>query len=43
MTYQPDYTLSQELLERLNEEGLDALPEMIQIVINSAMQAERLK
>jgi putative transposase len=43
MTYQPDYTLSQELLERLNEEGLDALPEMIRIVINSAMQAERLK
>ena len=43
MTYQPDYTLSQELLERLNEEGLDALPEMIRIVINTAMQAERLK
>lgn len=46
MTYQPDYTvsgLSQELLERLTEEGLDALPEMIRIVINSAMQAERLK
>jgi putative transposase len=47
MTYQPDYTLSQtlsqELLERLNEEGLNALPEMIRIVINTAMQAERLK
>ena len=46
MTYQPDYTvsgLSQELLERLTEEGLDALPEMIRIVINAAMQAERLK
>jgi len=43
MTYQPDYTLSQELLELLNEEGLDALPEMIRIVINTAMQAERLK
>jgi len=43
MTYQPDYTLSQELLERLTEEGLDALPEMIRIVINTAMQAERLK
>ncbi len=41
MTYQPDYTLSQELLERLTEEGLDALPEMIRIVINTAMQAER--
>lgn len=43
MTYQSDYTLSQELLERLTEEGLDALPEMIRIVINTAMQAERLK
>ncbi len=47
MTYQPDYTLSQtlskELLEHLTEEGLDALPEMIRIVINTAMQAERLK
>jgi putative transposase len=47
MTYQadytPSYTLSQELLERLAEEGLDALPEMIRIVINTAMQAERLK
>jgi transposase-like protein len=47
MTYQADYTpyqtLSQELLERLTEEGLDALPEMIRIVINTAMQAERLK
>ncbi len=37
MTYQPDYTVSQELLEHLTEEGLDALPEMIRIVINSAM------
>ncbi len=50
MTYQPDYTvsglsqtLSKELLERLTEEGLDALPDMIRIVINTAMQAERLK
>lgn len=43
MTYRPDYTLSEELLEHLTDEGLDALPEMIRIVINSAMQAERLK
>lgn len=46
MTYQSDYTpstLSEELLERLAEEGLDALPEMIRIVINTAMKAERLK
>jgi len=43
MTYRPDYTLSEELLEHLTDEGLDALPEMIRIVINTAMQAERLK
>ena len=43
MTYRPDYTLSEELLEHLTEEGLNALPEMIRIVINTAMQAERLK
>ncbi len=43
MTHRPDYTLSEELVEHLTEEGLDALPEMIRIVINSAMQAERLK
>ena len=43
MTHRPDYTLSEELLEHLTDEGLDALPEMIRIVINSAMQAERQK
>jgi transposase-like protein len=46
MTYQADYTLPgvpPELLELVAEQGLDALPEMIRIVINTAMQAERLK
>lgn len=41
MTYQSDYTVSEELLEHLTEQGLDALPDMIRIVINTAMQAER--
>ncbi len=36
MTYQSDYTLSQEVLEHLSEEGLDAIPEMIRVVINAA-------
>ena len=43
MTYQSDYTPPQELLELIAEQGLDALPEMIRIVVNTAMQAERLK
>jgi putative transposase len=41
MTYQSDFTLPQELLERIASEGFDILPQLIQIVINAAMQAER--
>ncbi len=41
MTYQPDCTLSPALLEQLAADGLDALPELIRIIINTAMQAER--
>src|ERR1700733_11847478 len=41
MTRQEDCTLSSELLEMLAEQGLDALPELMRIVINQAMQAER--
>ncbi len=41
MTYQPDCTLSPALLEQLAAEGLDALPDLIRIMINTAMQAER--
>lgn len=41
MTYQGDYTVSPALLELVAQEGLDALPEMIRIIINTAMQAER--
>ena len=43
MTYQLNYTLPNELLEQIATEGLEALPEMIQIVINTAMKAERQK
>lgn len=43
MTHQTDCTLSQELMEGLAHKGLDGLPEMIQIFINSAMQVERAK
>lgn len=41
MTYQADYTLPTELLEQIAADGLDALPELIRIVINTAMRAER--
>ena len=37
MTHQNDYTFAEELAEK----GLEALPEMMRILINQAMQAER--
>jgi len=39
MTYQADCTLP--LLEQLATDGLDALPDLIRMVINTAMQIER--
>lgn len=41
MTYRQDFTLPAELMEQVTEQGLDVLPELIRIVINAAMQAER--
>jgi transposase-like protein len=41
MTYRGDFTLPVELMEQVQEQGLDVLPELIRIVINAAMQAER--
>ena len=41
MTYQTHCTLPDELLEQLAAEGLDALPELIRILINEAMRLER--
>lgn len=41
MTRQADCTVSPELLEQITEQGLDALPELIRIMINTAMQVER--
>ena len=43
MTYQDDFTLPIEIQEQVVEHGLDYLPELIRIVINTAMQAERQK
>jgi transposase-like protein len=41
MTYREDFTLPAELLERVSQQGFDILPELIQMVINAAMQSER--
>jgi transposase-like protein len=41
MTYQGDFTLPTELLEQIAVSGFDKLPELIRIVVNAAMQAER--
>jgi putative transposase len=43
MTYQPDFTLPSEILEEVAERGFDFLPELIRIIFNTAMQAEREK
>ena len=41
MTYREDFTLPAELLEQVQEQGLDVLPELMRVIINIAMQAER--
>jgi len=41
VTYRQDFTLPAELMEQVAEQGLEILPELIRIVVNAAMQAER--
>ncbi len=41
MTYQEDYTLPAGLLHQIAAEGFDALPELMRLLINTAMQIER--
>lgn len=41
MTYSADFTLPVGFLEQLSEQGLEAIPEMIRILINGAMLVER--
>jgi len=43
MTYQEDFTLPTEYLEQIGAQGLEYLPELIRILVNTAMQAERQK
>lgn len=41
MTYQGDFTLPHELLEEISAQGFEFLPELIRILVNAAMMAER--
>jgi putative transposase len=41
MTYREDFTLPAGIMEQVQTQGLEILPELIRIVINAAMQAER--
>ena len=41
MTYENNCTLPNELLAQIADEGLACLPELIQTLINTAMQIER--
>ena len=43
MTYQDDFTLPTEITDLIIEQGFDYLPELIRILVNAAMQAERQK
>ena len=43
MTYENDFTLPREYLEQLAEGGMDYMPELIRILLNAAMRAERQK
>ena len=40
MTYSHNFTLPEELLEQISDQGFDYLPDLIRIMINAAMQAE---
>jgi len=41
MTYRNDCTLPNEILEQIAEQGLGYLPELIRLVVNAVMKAER--
>jgi len=43
MTYQPDCTFPTDLLDHLTEGGLEALPDAIRLLLNTAMLLERQK
>lgn len=43
MTHQENYNLSTSTVEEMTRNGLEALPELVRVILNSVMQAERSK
>lgn len=43
MTYTDNFTLPTEIVEQIAEQGFEYLPELIRILVNTAMQVERQK
>jgi putative transposase len=43
MTYKQDFTLPSDILEEVADRGFEFLPELLRIIFNTAMQAEREK
>jgi len=43
MTHQTDYSLSPEFVAEITQNGLQAVPEMLRVLLNNLMQAERTK
>ncbi len=43
MTYNHNFTLPPELLEQISKQGMAYVPELLRILINTAMQVERQK
>jgi len=41
MTHQENYNLSPSLIEALAQNGLEVIPELVRVILNSVMQAER--
>ena len=43
MTHQENYNLSSSTVEEMTRNGLEAIPELVRVILNSVMQAERSK
>jgi transposase-like protein len=41
MTHQENYNLSSSTIEEMTRNGLEAIPELVRVILNSVMQAER--
>ena len=41
MTHQKNYNLSSSTIEEMTRNGLEAIPELVRVIINSVMQTER--